>query len=154
MASFRGKYDYQLDAKGRVSIPAKFRKALTPEAEDTFIIVCAPGGSLRAYPKDVWETYESRLAALPETPKNNWIKTVMFAIQIESTLDVQGRVLLSPELMKRAGITKEVVLVGMLSYVGLWDKAKYDEYLASDGNTTDSKFDEVFYEVMAGLAGQ
>jgi len=148
MASFRGIYDYQLDTKGRVNIPAKHRKSLSPEAEETFIIVCAPGGCLRAYPKDVWEKYEAKLVALPETPKNDWLKDMIFSSLTEATLDVQGRVMLTPTLIKWAGITKEVTLVGSISYVKLWDTAKYYEYLSSGGD-----FDEAFYAAGAGLGG-
>jgi len=150
MASFRGRYDYSVDAKGRVNIPAKFRKALSPEAEETFIIVRGPENCLRAYPKDVWESgREAELAALPETHENNRIKSVIFSSLIDSTLDLQGRVTLSSTLMGIAGIAKEVTLVGVSSYIELWDTAKYNDYISSAGN-----FDDMFYRVGSGLAGR
>jgi len=148
MASFRGRYDYQLDAKGRVNIPAKFRKALSPEAEETFIIVRAPGGCLRAYPKDVWEQNEAKLAALPPTAESDRLKREIFGSLIDSTLDVQGRVSLSAGLMAKAGIKKEVTLVGTLSYIELWDSARYEECTSSDED-----FDAAFYSVEARMAG-
>jgi MraZ protein len=149
MASFHGRYDYSVDTKGRVNVPAKFRKALSPEADDTFIVVRGPKNCLRAYPKDVWERGRgAELDALPETPENNLLKSVIFGSSIDSALDVQGRITLSPTLMGAAGIAKEVTLVGVSSYIEIWDTAKYNEYSGSAGN-----FDEMFYKVGSGLAG-
>ncbi|MCL2218518.1 MAG: division/cell wall cluster transcriptional repressor MraZ [Chitinispirillia bacterium] len=153
MATFRGNYGSQLDAKGRVNIPAKFRKALSPEAEETFIVVCAPEGCLRAYPKDVWDKFESKLVALPESIKNNWFKETIFSSLTEATLDVQGRIMLAPDLIKDAGITKEVKLVGNISHIKLWDGAKHEEYLASGGKGDPTPFAEAFYAVGAELGG-
>ena len=61
MSRFRGRYDYTIDAKGRVNIPSKFRKSLSPEAAETFVICQGPGRCLRAYPQDVWDRYEDEL---------------------------------------------------------------------------------------------
>ncbi|MCL2182746.1 MAG: division/cell wall cluster transcriptional repressor MraZ [Chitinispirillia bacterium] len=141
MATFRGKYDFSIDSKGRVNIPAKFRKALSPEADDTFIIVRAPGNCLRVYPRDVWEKgREAELAELPETPDNNRLKSVIFSSLIDAQLDSQGRVMLSQTLMDIAGITKDVTMVGVSSYIEMWDTARYEQYTVSAGD-----FDNLFY---------
>ena len=149
MASFRGSFDYSVDAKGRVNIPAKFRKALSPEAEETFVITRGPGDCLRAYPLDAWEKREADLWALSETKDTVNLKRRVNNFLTESTLDVQGRVTLTPALMKVAGITKEVTLLGMLEYIELWDRAKYSEL----SNSTDD-FDDAFFKVEAELAGR
>ncbi|MFP4012870.1 MAG: division/cell wall cluster transcriptional repressor MraZ [Chitinispirillaceae bacterium] len=148
MGRFRGRYDYSIDAKGRVNIPAKFRKALCPEAEETFVVVRGPSNCLRAYPRDLWDTYESELASRPETPQTVRHKRLLFSILSDSTLDGQGRITLSAAQMKVAGIAKEVTLVGQATYIEIWDTARYEEYL---GMADD--FDDVFFQsVETGLA--
>lgn len=147
MGKFHGKFDYSIDSKGRVNIPAKFRKALNPEAEETFIITQAPGGCLRAYPRDTWESYESELSSRPETPETLRIKRLLYSTMSDSTLDAQGRITLTTSQMALAAITKDVTLVGQANYVEIWDTARYQAYLGSADD-----FDEVFFQsVQTGL---
>jgi len=132
MASFYGSFDYSVDAKGRVNIPAKFRKALSPEAEDTFIVTYGPGNCLHAYPKDVWNKRMADLAALPRTPENDKMRRFISGTSTDSVLDVQGRVMLSAAQMKYAKITKNVTIVGdMKGYIELWDSERYKEYIGA-----------------------
>lgn len=148
MGSFHGRFDYSIDSKGRVNIPAKFRKSLNPEAEETFIICRAPDGCLRAYPNDYWKVYEEDLARRPETPETLRHKRLLFSTLSESTLDAQGRVSLTPAQMTIAGITKDITLIGQSNYVEIWDTVKYDAYLNSGDD-----FDSVFFQsVETGLA--
>lgn len=145
---FHGRFDYSLDAKGRVNIPAKFRKALSPEAGETFVICRAPDGCLRAYPNDLWETYEAELASRPETPETLRHKRLLYNTISDSTLDAQGRISLTPAQMALANISKDVTLIGQANYIEIWDTEKYNAYL---GNADD--FDSVFFQsVEAGLA--
>jgi MraZ protein len=146
MAWFHGKFDYSLDAKGRVNIPSKLRKALSPEAQDTFIICRAPNGCLRAYPQDTWAQYENELASRPETPETLRIKRLLYSTISESTLDTQGRILLTQEQMAIAGITKDVVIMGQARYIEIWDKTRFTTYVEGDD------FDSVFFQsVEAGI---
>lgn len=148
MGLFHGRFDYSADAKGRVNIPAKFRKELSPEANETFIICRAPDGCLRAYPRNLWEVYEAELASRPETPQTLRHKRLLYNTLADSTLDSQGRISLSPAQMGIAAITKEVTLIGQANYVEIWDTSRYETYL----NETDD-FDTMFYQsVEAGLA--
>lgn len=155
MGSFHGKYDYSIDAKGRVNIPAKFRKALTPAAGDTFIIVRAPGKCLRAYPKDVWEVCGAELSARPDTPENITYKRMLFSTLSDSTLDTHGRITLTPAQMQVAGIAKDVTLVGMESYIELWDMQAHQQLFGMAGGDAADDFDAAFYNsVKTGLVGQ
>jgi len=148
MGSFHGRFDYSIDAKGRVNIPAKFRKSLSPEAEETFIICRAPDGCLRAYPNDLWKAYETELASRPETPETLRHKRLLYSTLAESTLDAQGRISLTSAQMTLAGITKDISLVGQANYIEIWDTMKYDSYLSSADD-----FDSVFFQsVEAGIA--
>jgi MraZ protein len=147
VASFFGNYDYSVDAKGRVNIPSKFRKSLSAEDEERFFVVRGPKNNLRAYPKAAWDKRADKLSALPETPRNLSLKQMIFGNLSDSTLDVQGRIMLTPDLMDYAQITKEVTLVGMSEYIELWETGKYKEHIG--GSPKD--FDEAFYAVEAEL---
>ena len=140
MSSFRGNYEYTIDAKGRVNVPAKFRKALAPEADETFVITLAPDRCLRAYPLDAWKRFEEELAARPQTRATTELRRAIYSTARESTLDGQGRVSLSPKQIEIAGISKDVTLVGEGGYIEIWDSRRHDEYLSK------IDFDAVFYE--------
>ncbi|KMQ53041.1 Cell division protein MraZ [Chitinispirillum alkaliphilum] len=147
MTSFRGSFDYSIDAKGRVNIPAKFRKGLNPQACDTFVIVRGPTNCLRAYPQDLWDIYEKEIASRPETRHTLRHKRLLFSLLTDSKLDSQGRITLTNKQLAVAGITKDVTLVGQANYIEIWDSNTYVEYLASEDD-----FDDMFFEsVEAGL---
>jgi MraZ protein len=145
VVKFHGRFDYSTDSKGRVNIPSRFRSALNPEANENFIICRAPGGCLRAYPKDVWETYENELMSRPETPDVLNHKRVLYNTLTDSTLDAQGRISLSAKQMELAGIVKDVTMVGQASYIEIWNTAAYDEYQKQ----FDNNFDTMFFNAVA-----
>lgn len=150
MSRFHGRFDYSIDSKGRVNFPAKFRKSLRPECEETLIICRAPNGCLRAYPRDLWEAYESELAARPETPETLRHKRLLYNTLSDSTFDAQGRITITPAQMAIAGIQKEVTLVGQATYVEIWDTGKYEQYLG-----VSDDFDTVFFQsVETGIANK
>jgi MraZ protein len=148
VSGFFGKYDYSVDAKGRVNIPAKFRKALNPAAEETFVVVRAPGNCLRAYPKDAWDKYFAKISELSETPENLRLKRLLTGNMCESAFDGQGRIMLTPALMEIAHITKDVTLVGEGSYIELFDTASYNKEFVESA----ADFDDAFFAVQNRLA--
>jgi MraZ protein len=149
MANFYGSFDYSVDAKGRVNVPAKYRKALSPEAEDTFIVTHGPGGCLRAYPKDAWNTRMAKFAALRATPETDKLRRIISSTSSDSALDAQGRITLTAAQMKHAQITKDVTIIGdMQGFIELWDSARYRENI---GSMQD--FDALIYSVEEQLAG-
>jgi MraZ protein len=144
--SFLGRFDYSIDAKGRVNIPAKFRKGLNPEAEETFVICRAPCSCLRAYPMDKWKKRQAELDALAETPEGLKLKRHTYGTLSESTLDAQGRVSLTQVQMKLAEITKEVTLVGEGDYVEIWDTEKFNKYIGLEPE--DDGFDDAHFNIV------
>jgi MraZ protein len=147
MSRFRGRYDYTIDAKGRVNVPAKFRKALAPSADETFVICRGPDRGLRAYPQDAWEEFEDRLAALPSTPDTERMARQLFSTVTDSRLDSQGRIILSPVQIKISGISKDVTLIGRPGYIEIWNTRRFEEYTGADEHFEDG-FDEAFYKSM------
>lgn len=142
MSHFRGRFDYLVDDTGRVNMPAKFRKALNPEALETFVISRSPDNSLRAYPQDLWEKkIEQKISSRDETPETVRLQRLLFNTVTDSTLDAQGRITLSPSHMKIASITKNVTLIGMSDYIEIWDTATYNNIIGDGGD-----FDKVYYQ--------
>ena len=146
MSRFRGKFEYSIDSKGRLNIPAKFRKSLRPEAFETFVISRAPDNCLRAYPQDAWEEYEDRLDELPLTKESDRIQRLIQESISDSHLDKQGRITLTPAQMKISGIEKSVTIIGRRKYIEIWDTAAFEKYTG-----TDADFDDNFYRAMGGV---
>lgn len=119
-----GEFNHSIDAKGRLIIPSKFRDIL---GED-FVITKGMDGCLFLYPNNEWKIFEDKLRTLPLTNKNARTFVRFFlGSAVDGGLDKQGRVLISSALRSFAGLEKEVVLVGVLDRVEIWDKAKWDE---------------------------
>ena len=119
-----GEFNHSIDPKGRLIIPSKFRDIL---GED-FVITKGLDGCLFLYPNNEWKIFEEKLRTLPLTNKNARTFTRYFlGSAVDGGLDKQGRVLISSALREFAGLEKEVVLVGVLERVEIWDKAKWDE---------------------------
>ena len=112
---FIGSFEYSIDTKGRVNMPARFRKSLSKESNETFVVCYAPDNRLRAYPLDEWVTIEKRYSELPPTKKNVTFLRAIHQTMSESTLDAQGRVTLTAQQMNYAKIDKKVALVGFSS---------------------------------------
>ena len=120
---FQGASALNLDAKGRMSVPAKHRDALLVQGEGRITLTKHPDGCLLLFPRPEWETFRARVAKLPMDA--HWWRRIFLGNAAEMDLDSAGRVLVSPELRAAAGIEKEVILLGMGSHLELWDAATY-----------------------------
>ncbi|MBD3420991.1 MAG: division/cell wall cluster transcriptional repressor MraZ [Chitinivibrionales bacterium] len=141
MSRFRGSYQYSIDAKGRINVPAKFRKALNPEADETFVIVRGPDKCLQAYPLDTWQSVEEKLDARPQTPDTTRLRRELYSSIADSKLDAQGRIAITPKQMSIAHISSKVVLEGQGAYIEIWSPEIYDTYFSDDSN-----FEDVYYQ--------
>lgn len=131
MSDFLGQYNYSLDEKGRVSIPAKFRRELSPDARDTFVVTLGHDRCLFAYPLDRWER---KSAILREQPMSNsksrkWVRMVAANATV-ATCDKQGRIMIPPNLMQWARLVKDTVINGALDHVEIWNPDVFAEYTA------------------------
>lgn len=141
---FRSKSTHTLDAKGRLNFPSRFKEVLQQLGSD--VLMVAPWKThLRAYPLAEWEQLETTLHSKGgEHPgMSSFLRYVSGGV-VECTLDKQGRILISPELRTRAGLTKEVVLTGMIGWVEIWDKVAMEQ-------ETQAALDN-FEDFEAGLA--
>lgn len=123
---FIGQYAHQLEAKGRLSVPKKFRSQL----ESGAILSQGLDGCLFLYPKAVWLQLMSQLQALPLTQSDarNFTRALTYtAVEVE--IDRLGRILIPEYLKKYAGITSECVVAGALERIEIWDQTKFAKYV-------------------------
>ncbi len=131
---FFGTFNHTIDAKGRTSLPAKFREALAAAGEPRIVLMQYPHWrALLAVPQSVWnELVKKVMQASPLDARwqRNVLKFVSSAHEVD--LDVHGRVLVPPALRAWAGLEKDVVWVGMGSTIHLYDKAAYEAQMAAE----------------------
>lgn len=138
MAGFIGKERHALDDKGRLMIPARFRRYLSaggvavsdrPEEDSGTVrheiylyLMKAPDGSLELYEPDVWRHIKQALAELSDfNPDERLLKTMIYESLDVVFLDRQGRIALSREFLEHAGIARDVVIVGADSKMVIWE---------------------------------
>jgi MraZ protein len=131
---FFGTFNHAIDAKGRTSLPAKFRESLAAAGEPRIVLMQYPHWrAIAALPQSVWsELVKKVMAASPLDAKfqRNVLRFVSSAQEVD--LDVHGRVLVPPALRAYARLEKEVVWVGMGQIIHLFDKAAYAEQMAAE----------------------
>lgn len=142
MAAFRGSYQHTIDHKGRVSIPARFRRQLSGDANDTFVILRGLESCVALYPSDEYRRIEERLRgrSFTDEPTRRYQRMVLVHARDE-TLDAQGRVALPPPLIALAEIEKDVLVNGVLDHIEIWNPQMFERYIASSQRT---------YEEIAG----
>ena len=127
MAELLGTHEYQLDPKGRVSLPTRFREAF---AEGAFITL-GQDRCLYVFPRAEWDRVRADLDALPLSDAASRAYQRAFLGQSgEARLDSQGRVTIPPKLRELAGIRKEVSVVGLGGRMEIWDRETYERYSA------------------------
>jgi MraZ protein len=120
---FQGASALSLDAKGRMAVPARHRDALQALCSGQLTITKHPDGCLMVFPRPAWETFRDKVASLPMSA-SGW-KRVFLGNAMDVEVDSAARVLVSPELRAAAGITKDVMLLGMGSHFELWDAERH-----------------------------
>ena len=139
---FMGEYNHTVDAKGRLIVPSKFREQLGAE----FVVTKGLDGCLFVYPTEEWQSIEEKFRNISMTSKDaRKFSRFFFAGAASLELDKQGRILLPPVLREYADLQKDVVLVGVLNRVEIWDKERWLE------NTYDEDEMDEIAEHMAEL---
>ena len=120
-----GEFAHNIDAKGRLIVPAKFRN----ELGSTMIVTRGLDGCLTLYTKEDWDEIYNKLKLLPSTKKEvRMYVRVLTAKASDVELDNQGRILIPSPLIKEAELSKECMVVGAGSKVEIWSKAKWEAY--------------------------
>ena len=127
-----GEYEHTLDAKGRLSMPAKLRK----DMGETFILTKGLDGCLFAFSQDEWKNFETKLKSLPLSDKNarNFVRFFL-AGATECEIDKQGRFLIPSNLREAGKLEKETVIIGVGTRLEIWNKEVWnskDEEISAD----------------------
>lgn len=143
---FRGQFKYSVDSKGRISIPAKLRKHITAEANDSFVMTQGTATCIDIYPLDQWQLFEQKLLKLnPFDPQDSKFIRMISQHATEDTWDSQSRILIPKNLLEYAKIEKEVLILGALKKIEVWNPKVYEEYI----NQSPETYEEIAAKVMA-----
>ncbi|GEK32651.1 division/cell wall cluster transcriptional repressor MraZ [Kurthia sibirica] len=122
---FMGEYQHNIDTKGRLIIPSKFREHI----EEGFVVTRGLDGCLFGYPIAEWRRLEEKLKKLPLTKRDNRAFTRFFfsgATEIE--VDKQGRINIPNNLLTYAKIDKECVILGVSNRIEIWNHTDWQQY--------------------------
>ena len=146
--SFTGEYNYSIDQKGRLNIPAKFRKALDPKNDNTFVITRGFDPSLIVYPLIEWKIVEQQLLLLSsiKNKDRSFVRSIVRYATI-TKYDSQGRIQIPDLLLEYGKIKKEVSIIGMINKIELWDNAQLRKIDDNNDTEENSDFEELANEI-------
>ncbi|GGM20542.1 transcriptional regulator MraZ [Paraliobacillus quinghaiensis] len=138
---FMGEYKHNIDAKGRIIVPAKFREDLG----EIFVITRGLDQCLFAYPMNEWRLLEEKLKKLPLTKKDARAFTrFFFSGAVECEVDKQGRINIPAALRKYAVIDKECAVIGVSNRVEIWSNEAWSGYVTE----SEESFAEIAENMM------
>jgi MraZ protein len=130
---FLGRYAHNMDAKGRLAIPARYREALA----EGVILTRGIDRCLALYPLDAWRPLAEKVAALPITDADaRNFRRLVFAEASDLALDAQGRILIPPDLRRYAELEREALIVGVDASIEIWSPQRWaavESSLDTDG---------------------
>lgn len=136
---FRGRYENNVDPKGRISIPVRFREILLQKYDDHRVFITNFDHCLLLFPHSEWIELEEKASKISMFNKESraFIR-FFFSSAVECSIDNQGRVLIPQSLRRYAELDKEVVLLGALKKIEIWDKRHWDKEMENLSNNIDS----------------
>lgn len=130
-----GEYQHNMDLKGRVTIPSKFRDDLG----NRFYICKGLDGCIFVLSEEKWNAFLEKLTAIPLS-QGRGIQRYFLAGAAEVEPDKQGRILIPQNLRTHAGLEKEITLIGAAERAEIWDTEKWNAYNAQQ---TEESMDEL-----------
>lgn len=126
---FRGVHNINLDAKGRMAIPARYRQLLHESNNGALVVtIDTEEACLLVYPLSEWEPIQAKIEALPSfNPAARRIQRLLIGHATDIELDASGRLLLPSPLREYAGLDKKMVMMGQGNKFELWDEAHWAE---------------------------
>ena len=134
----RGSQPATVDDKGRVKIPTSFRTSIRDAYGAELFLTSLTGDHLRIYPLPVWTALEERIIRIPamNPARQKLLDRVSYYGHV-TTMDKQGRVLVPPLLREAAEIHGEVVVMGQMDYLAVWNHEAFRQRLSGDPLTTE-----------------
>jgi MraZ protein len=126
---FRGHFEHAIDAKGRTSLPSRFRDVLASKGDLRLVVTPSPfDACLHLFPMSAWEEFEAKIDALPQfDPHVIRLRRLYVSAAVECEVDKPGRLLVPSHLRDHAKLSKDVLWAGMGRMVELWAKEKWSE---------------------------
>jgi MraZ protein len=133
---FKGTYRHRIDPKGRLPVPAAFRRALGERVDA--VVVTVLDQCLAAYPPSEWTRLEGQLRALPAFSKPAKALTRLLTSRaVDCELDVQGRILLPAHMRETAALGHEVLVIGVLNRFEVWSPDRWDTFVTESEKVLD-----------------
>ncbi len=139
---FTGNYILNLDSKGRVNVPVKFKEVLESKYNDVLFITTR-SDHLVSYPQTEWDILVNQVRQLPPLKKEVAEFKRLFLGSAQETTMKHGRILIPSNLRKHAGINKEVVLVGVDNTFEIWSKDRWNEFFQDKQESLDDLGDKL-----------
>ena len=149
MSSLFGVYECSADAKGRVMLPVAFKKQLTKELKNGFVMKRSIfSKSLELYPMNTWNEMVKEVNKLNKFVKKNveFIRMFNYGV-VPVELDAAGRMLISKDMMTFAGMSKSIVMAAAGDRIEVWDKKSYEKFI----NSGTANFEKLAEDVMGGI---
>jgi MraZ protein len=144
---FNGTYLHTVDAKGRINIPARLRKNLAPEANDSFMMTRGTAACIDLYPLNAWAKVEEDLNNLNlYNPQQARFVRLTLQYAVDDKMDSQSRILIPQVLLDYAKIEKDVLILGVLRKIEIWNPKIFEEYKDAGEDT----YEQIAEKVMAG----
>ena len=146
MTAFKGSYKFTLDHKGRVNIPAKLRKATAGSSYDSFVVTRGLEECLFVFALDEWEKIEEKLRSLSFTQSHHRLFIrILLSNASDANLDGQGRIVIPQNLLKLANIDKEVLILGALQRIEIWNPEIFEKYLKQADQTYEQVAEKILF---------
>jgi MraZ protein len=126
---FQGASSISLDVKGRLAVPTKHRDALTGGVNSELVLTAHPHRCLLLYPKAAWAPIRDKVMAFSSLGDAAKLQRLLVGFAEEISMDAAGRLLVSPELRRLAGMEKQVMLVGQGGHFELWSQEAWERQL-------------------------
>jgi MraZ protein len=150
MNSLFGVYECSADAKGRVMLPVAFKKQLTKELKNGFVMKRSIfSKSLELYPMNTWNEMVKEVNKLNKFVKKNveFIRMFNYGVVLVE-LDAAGRMLIPKDMMTFAAMSKSIVMAAAGDRIEVWDKKSYEKFI----NSGTANFEKLAEDVMGGIA--
>ncbi|MFQ3249040.1 MAG: MraZ protein [Glaciecola sp.] len=134
---FRGANAINLDSKGRLTIPTRYRQSLLDDCQGQLVCtIDISQNCLLLYPLPEWEEIELKLSKLSSTnPQERRLQRLLLGYAMEGEMDKSGRILIAPTLRQHAALDKQIMLVGQLNKFEIWDADNWQQQISEDIET-------------------
>jgi MraZ protein len=134
----RGNYTVKMDEKGRIKLPAAYRRFIEENYGTEFYVTSVTGENARLYPMKEWLILEEKLQVKgpeDESVRKFLDRTNYYGQTLE--MDPQGRILIHPLLRQKAQLSGDVAVMGYLKYLEVWELVRFEERLEKESYTAD-----------------